>query len=134
MGSHRQAAVRGHLLYADYRRGAGDQRPDDARLSKDQKISCNFWHDLSKYGVDGQPTSAGIKGQHGNRNSPTVYNAAIHFVQFWDGRASDVEAQAKGPILNPVEMGMASEARVVAVLASMPEYVAAFKRAFPSEK
>ena len=106
----------------------------EARLSKDQKISCNTCHDLAKYGVDGEPTSEGYKGQHGDRNSPTTYNAAAHFVQFWDGRAADVEAQAKGPVLNPVEMAMASEKQVVAVLKSMPEYVAAFQRAFPGEK
>src|SRR5437763_1473929 len=59
----------------------------DTRLSKSQKLSCNSCHDLAKYGVDNQPTSAGHKGQKGDRNSPTVYNAAGHFVQFWDGRA-----------------------------------------------
>lgn len=106
----------------------------DARLSKSQTVSCNSCHDLAKYGVDGQPTSEGYKGQHGDRNSPTVYNAAAHFVQFWDGRAPDVEAQAKGPVLNPVEMGLASDKQAVAVLKSIPEYVAAFGKAFPGEK
>jgi len=106
----------------------------DTRLSKSQTIACNSCHDLSKYGVDGAPTSEGFKGQHGDRNSPTVYNAAAHFVQFWDGRAPDVEAQAKGPILNPAEMAMPSEQAVVAVLESMPEYVAAFEKAFPNDK
>jgi cytochrome c peroxidase len=105
----------------------------DTRLSKSQTIACNSCHDLSNYGVDGEPTSEGFKGQRGDRNSPTVYNAAAHFVQFWDGRASDVEAQAKGPVLNPVEMAMSSAEAVIAVLESMPEYVAAFKRAFPKE-
>lgn len=106
----------------------------EPRLSKSQKISCNSCHDLAKYGVDGQPTSDGHKGQKGDRNSPTVYNAAGHFAQFWDGRAADVEAQAKGPVLNPVEMAMPGEARVVEVLESMPDYVSAFKRAFPEGK
>ena len=105
----------------------------EPRLSKSQKISCNSCHDLAAYGVDGQPTSDGHKGQQGTRNSPSVYNAAGHFVQFWDGRAPDVEAQAKGPVLNPVEMAMPGEARVVTVLTSMPEYVDAFTRAFPNE-
>lgn len=105
----------------------------DPRLSKDQKISCNSCHDLANYGVDGQPTSDGYKSQRGNRNSPTVYNAAAQFVQFWDGRARDVEAQAKGPVLNPVEMAMPSDRAVVAVLKSMPGYVAAFQKAFPGE-
>jgi cytochrome c peroxidase len=106
----------------------------DTRLSKSQKISCNSCHALTQYGVDNQPTSAGHKGQKGDRNSPTVYNAASHFVQFWDGRATDVEGQAKGPVLNPVEMAMASEKEVVAVMKSMPEYVEAFKKAFPNVK
>jgi len=86
----------------------------EPRLSKSQTISCNTCHDLANYGVDGEPTSDGHKGQKGDRNSPTVYNAAAHFVQFWDGRAPDVEAQAKGPVLNPVEMAMPGEAKVVA--------------------
>jgi len=106
----------------------------DSRLSKNQDISCNTCHDLSKYGVDGQPVSDGHKGQKGTRNAPTVYNAAGHFVQFWDGRAPDVEEQAKGPVMNPVEMAMSSDKAVVAVLKSMPEYVDAFKKAFPTEK
>ena len=106
----------------------------EPRLSKSQEISCNSCHLLDQYGVDGQPTSDGHKGQAGDRNSPTVYNAAGHFVQFWDGRAADVEEQAKGPVMNPVEMAMPSEKQVIAVLKSMPEYVDAFKKAFPGEK
>jgi cytochrome c peroxidase len=106
----------------------------EPRMSKDQQISCNSCHDLYGYGMDGQPTSKGHKGQLGDRNSPTVYNAAGHFVQFWDGRAADVEEQAKGPVMNPVEMGMPSERQVVVVLRSMPEYVKAFKKAFPEEE
>ncbi len=105
----------------------------DARLSRSQTISCNTCHPLSKYGVDGQATSEGYRGQHGNRNAPSVYNAAGHFAQFWDGRAADVEEQAKGPVRNPAEMAMASEQDVVTVLESMPEYVAAFQRAFAND-
>lgn len=106
----------------------------DPRLSKSQKISCNSCHDLATYGVDNQPTSDGHKGQTGDRNSPSVFNAAAHFVQFWDGRAPDVEAQAKGPVLNPVEMAMPAERVVVTVLESMPEYVDLFRRAFPNDR
>src|SRR5215468_1061672 len=106
----------------------------DARLSKNHDVACNDCHKLDQFGVDGEPTSKGHKGQRGVRNSPTTFNAALHFVQFWDGRAADVEAQAKGPVLNPVEMAMASDKEVVAVLKSMPEYVALFKKAFPNEK
>jgi cytochrome c peroxidase len=103
----------------------------ETRLSKNQDISCNTCHDLARYGVDGQPTSSGHKGQRGGRNSPTVYNAALHIAQFWDGRAADVEEQAKGPVLNPIEMAMPDAGYVVKVLKSIPGYVDAFKAAFP---
>lgn len=104
------------------------------RLSKNHDVSCNSCHGLDSYGVDNQPTSRGHRGLLGGRNSPTVYNAALHVSQFWDGRAPTVEEQAKGPILNPIEMAMPSEARVIETLVSMPEYVAAFQAAFPGEK
>jgi cytochrome c peroxidase len=105
----------------------------DARLSKNHDVSCNTCHDLAKYGVDNKVVSDGHKGQKGVRNSPTAYNAAGHFVQFWDGRAADVEEQAKGPITNPVEMA-SDDKRVVDTLKSMKEYVDAFKKAFPDDK
>lgn len=105
----------------------------DARLSRDGSVSCNSCHKLGQHGVDAASTSEGIGQQHGRRNSPTVYNAAGEFVQFWDGRAADVEEQAKGPVLNPVEMGMPSAQAVEARLASIPGYVGAFKQAFPGE-
>lgn len=104
------------------------------RISKSHQFSCNSCHMLDKYGVDNEPTSDGHRGQRGDRNSPTVYNAAVHFVQFWDGRAADVEEQAKGPVLNPVEMAMPDEKTVVATLKSMPQYVEMFRKAFPQDK
>jgi cytochrome c peroxidase len=105
----------------------------DARFSKAQQISCNTCHDLANAGVDGEPTSAGHRGQRGNRNSPTVYNAAFHVAQFWDGRAPDVEEQAKGPVLNPIEMGMPGEAQVLVVIRSIPGYAPLFRAAFPGD-
>jgi cytochrome c peroxidase len=105
----------------------------DTRLSKNQDVSCNSCHDLNTYGVDNKPTSTGHKKQLGGRNSPTVYNAGGHLVQFWDGRAATLEDQAKGPILNPVEMAMPSAEHVVETLKSIPGYVTAFQKAFPGE-
>jgi cytochrome c peroxidase len=105
----------------------------DKRLSKNHDIACNSCHLLDQYGVDGEPTSPGHRGARGDRNSPTVYNAALHVAQFWDGREPDVEAQAKGPVLNPIEMAASSPEYVVAVLASIPGYVDAFAAAFPDD-
>ncbi len=105
----------------------------DPRLSRDRNVSCNTCHPLDRYGADGTPVSTGHKGQKGARNSPTVYNAAGHIAQFWDGRAATVEEQAAGPVLNPVEMAMPSATEVVAVLRSIAEYREMFRRAFPGE-
>ncbi|MBX7148322.1 cytochrome-c peroxidase [bacterium] len=111
----------------------GRQLYFDKRLSKNHDVSCNSCHGLSTFGVDNKAVSEGHKGQKGGRNSPTVYNAAGHFVQFWDGRAPTVEEQAKGPVLNPVEMAMKDEASVIALLKSIPGYVESFGKAFPGE-
>ncbi len=106
----------------------------DTRFSADRTVSCNTCHDLASFGDDGANVSTGIKGQKGGRSAPTVYNAAVHIAQFWDGRAIDVEAQAMGPPLNPIEMGMTGDVHVVEVLASIPGYVELFAEAFPDEK
>lgn len=105
----------------------------DARFSKNHDISCNSCHALDAFGVDGEVTSPGHRGQRGDRNSPSVYNAALHIAQFWDGRAADVEEQAKGPVLNPVEMAMPSADYVLRVLRSIPGYAPLFEEAFPGE-
>ncbi|HEY1549892.1 MAG TPA: cytochrome c peroxidase [Kofleriaceae bacterium] len=102
----------------------------DARLSKDHDVSCNSCHELDHYGVDNQATSSGTNGQHGRRNSPTVYDAAGEFTSFWDGRAANVEEQAKGPLLNPAEMATTADAAVRS-LSKIPGYVTAFRKAFP---
>jgi cytochrome c peroxidase len=107
----------------------------DKRLSKNGTQSCNTCHDLSSYGVDNQPTSMGDDGtSFGTRNSPTVLNAALHFKQFWDGRAEDVEEQAGMPILNPVEMAIPSEDFLVDRLKSIDGYGPLFAAAFPNEE
>jgi cytochrome c peroxidase len=106
----------------------------EKRLSKSQDISCNTCHPLNDYGAEGTAVSEGFKGQKGTRNAPTVFNAAGHIAQFWDGRAPTVEEQAKGPMMNPVEMAMPSAQIVVATLKSVPEYRQDFAKAFPGEK
>lgn len=106
----------------------------DPRLSINNQISCNSCHSLTNFGVDNEPTSPGHEGKRGGRNSPTTMNAALHIDQFWDGRAGTVEEQALGPILNPVEMGMPSEAAVVKKLKAIDEYNTLFSEAFSEEK
>jgi len=102
----------------------------DTRLSASQIISCNSCHNLAAGGVDAGPTSIGHGWQKGPRRAPTVLNAVFNVAQFWDGRAEDLKAQAKGPVQATVEMN-ATPALVEKTLASMPDYVDRFKKAFP---
>jgi len=106
----------------------------ERRISQGTNQACNDCHHLDAFGADTGRFSAGSAGHMGGRNSPTVYNAAGHMAQFWDGRAPTVEEQAKGPIMNPVEMGMPNAAAVMRVLRSDPVYAAAFRAAFPGER
>lgn len=105
----------------------------EPRLSASGLFSCNSCHNLGTGGVDGLETSIGHGWQKGPRNSPTVLNAVLNIAQFWDGRAEDLKAQAKGPIQASVEMNNTPE-QVLAVLKSMPEYNRLFTEAFPNEK
>jgi cytochrome c peroxidase len=106
----------------------------ETRLSASNEISCNTCHVLTVDGADARKTSVGHKKQTGKRNAPTVYNAAGHFVQFWDGRAKTIEDQAKGPITNPVEMAMQDEKSVLAEIRKVKWYAEQFKKTFPETK
>lgn len=105
----------------------------DKQLSKAGNISCNSCHNLETFGVDNLPTSPGDAGKKGDRNSPTVLNAALHSKQFWDGRAADVEQQAGMPVLNPVEMEIPNEAFLVDRLSKSDQYKQLFIAAFPGQ-
>jgi len=107
----------------------------EKRLSINDTQSCASCHILDDgfAGVDNLPTSPGAKKQLGTRNSPTVLNAGWQDSQFWDGRAEDLVEQAKGPILNPVEMGMPDEKTVEKKIRGIAEYQKAFSSAFPGE-
>lgn len=104
----------------------------DPRLSASGVFSCYSCHNLATGGDDNMETSVGHGWQKGPRNSPTALNSVLNEAQFWDGRAADLAAQAKGPIQAGVEMANTPE-QVVATLTSMPAYVDSFKAAFPDE-
>ncbi|MFN7926503.1 MAG: cytochrome-c peroxidase [Blastocatellia bacterium] len=104
----------------------------DPRLSSTGTVSCNSCHNVAKSGVDNREVSLGVNGLTGTRNSPTVFNAVFNVAQFWDGRAKDLQEQAKGPIQNPVEMNNAP-AQVVQTLRAIPTYANLFQTAFPNE-
>lgn len=105
----------------------------DKRLSANNSISCSSCHDLSKKyaGADGRQVAFGINQKKGTRNSPSVINAAFQRKLFWDGRASTLEEQAKGPLINPLEMAMPSLQAVEDKLRKILEYSTLFNQAFP---
>lgn len=103
----------------------------DTRLSGDNTISCATCHGLNTGGVDRKQYSEGIKGQLGGVNAPTVYNAALNCLQFWDGRAADLKEQAAGPPLNPVEMGSISFDEISDKLAEDKDFSKKFLAIYP---
>ncbi len=102
----------------------------DPRLSSTGTVSCSSCHNTMLGGEDNRPNSMGVNGQTGGRSAPTVWNSAFNTVQFWDGRAASLEAQAAGPVTNPIEMGMKSWDDVVARLKTIEGYTHSFELAF----
>jgi cytochrome c peroxidase len=102
----------------------------DRRLSADGTVSCSTCHDPALAFTDRKPTSVGIQGRVGQRNSPTILNALFNKTQFWDGRVNTLEEQAALPIVNSVEMGHPSLDAAVAQIATVEEYKQAFQRVF----
>lgn len=108
----------------------GEKLFNDKRLSRDNSLSCASCHNLSAGGIDGSPSSVGIGGAKGPINAPTVFNSALNFRQFWDGRANSLEEQAAGPIHNPKEMG-SNWVEVLGKLKQDAALVAQFKEVYP---
>lgn len=103
----------------------------DTRLSVDNTVSCASCHALETAGVDNHQYSTGVNEQLGGVNAPTVYNAVYNFVQFWDGRAETLAAQAAGPPLNPIEMASTSFEEIIAKLQKDKKFAKAFNAVYP---
>lgn len=103
----------------------------DKRLSADQSLSCASCHDPNRGWSNAEPNAEGFGGARGNRNSPTILNAAFNRFQFWDGRAASLEEQALGPISNPIEMNLPQE-ELITRLKAIPGYQKRFQDVFQS--
>ena len=103
----------------------------DPRLSVDNTVSCASCHALETAGVDNHQYSHGVNDLLGGVNAPTVYNAVYNFVQFWDGRAQTLAAQAAGPPLNPVEMASESFDQIIVKLKADRKFAKAFSEVYP---
>lgn len=102
----------------------------DPRFSSTGTVSCNSCHNVMEGGDDSRSVSMGVHGKTGGRNAPTVWNSAFHSVQFWDGRVNLLEDQAKGPVTNPVEMGMSDIEKAMDQVRAIPGYKPYFEKAF----
>lgn len=107
----------------------GRQLYFDPRLSADSTVSCASCHNPAEGYTAHTTTGVGIRGQKGGRNSPVSFNRILSGPQFWDGRADSLEAQAVGPIQNPIEMGFTHEG-VVKRLGEIPVYKRQFDTIF----
>lgn len=123
-----------HDAMAAERVALGQRLFNDKNLSLDRTVSCASCHDLqAQAGADGLRTALGVGQQRGGRNAPTVWNAAFQARLFWDGRAGSLEEQAKGPPINPIEMGMPSLDAVAGRVRENAAYRSAFARVFGSD-
>ena len=102
----------------------------EKRLSHDNTLACASCHDFTRGGTDRLRVSVGVGGAKGAVNAPTIFNASLNFVQFWDGRAASLEAQAAGPVHNPLEMASSWE-EAIPKLQADGDYRAAFGRLYP---
>ncbi|RLA30005.1 MAG: cytochrome-c peroxidase [Gammaproteobacteria bacterium] len=102
----------------------------DPRFSATGTVSCFSCHNVMEGGDDHRSSSIGVHGQIGGRNAPTVWNAAFLSTQFWDGREATLEDQAKGPVTNPIEMGMASLEDAIERVRAISGYKVYFEAAF----
>jgi cytochrome c peroxidase len=102
----------------------------DTRLSADGTVACATCHDVSRGFTDQRPVSEGIRDQLGRRNAPTTMNTFVLQSLFLDGRAPTLEAQAKLPIVNPIEMGQPDGAAAVKAIADDPDYQRMFQTAY----
>jgi cytochrome c peroxidase len=102
----------------------------EKRLSADGTVACATCYDATRGFTDQRSTSEGIRKQVGKRNAPTTLNAALLHVQFLDGRSPTLDHQARQPLVNPVEMGMADGEAAVKAIKDDAEYQKMFQAAY----
>lgn len=108
----------------------GERLFNEPLLSVNNTVSCASCHQLDHGGADDKKFSIGFDGQPVTVNTPTVFNASLNFMQFWNGRADTLESQIKEVVVSHIEMGNTWE-NVVATLGQNQSYLATFQAAYP---
>ena len=103
----------------------------DRRLSFNGTMSSAMCH-VPEQGFTSHDskTGVGIEGKSLRRNAPGLLNVAWQASLFHDGREASLVTQAWMPLLHPDEMANPSIGHVLARLRELPDYRAAFERAF----
>jgi cytochrome c peroxidase len=102
----------------------------DPRLSANGKVSCSTCHIQRLAFTDGRTTGVGVSGMPLAFNSMTLANllwGPQHF--FWNGRATNLEAQALVPLRHADEMAQ-DLGRLVPQLAADAQYRKLFETAY----
>lgn len=103
----------------------------DTILSGDGSMSCASCHSPENAFADNTPTSDGIDGLFGTRNSMPLFNLAWNYDErfAWDGKELSLERQAIEPVQNPIEMH-SNWGETIAKLTAHPDYPELFRLAF----
>jgi len=104
----------------------------DPVLSGDGTLSCASCHDPARGLSDGRARSIGIHGADAGRAAPTLWNVAFLQRFFWDARADSLEAQARGPLYSPREMGNTPK-QLLTSLNGNSNYRRLFREAFAND-
>lgn len=104
----------------------------DPALSGNGNISCATCHQPEKGFSDGLARSIGTEGKPVKRSAPSLWNAGLQELYFWDGRATTLEQQMQGPLYDKHEMATTPQ-RLLASLNGIPTYRALFRQAFPND-
>lgn len=103
----------------------------DPILSDNNERACASCHKPSMAFTDGLVKATAFERvSQLARNSPTVINAGFQKKNFWDLRASSLEAQLDSVVNNPDELHSSFD-RVIGKINSSPEYLQLFYKAFP---
>lgn len=105
---------------------------NDPILSANNSISCASCHDFKRGGADGKSLAIGIHGRKNELNTPSVFNSALNFKQFWDGRAESLEEQLDGPLHGENEMA-STWVQIIQKLQQDLAYLAEFKKVYSSQ-
>lgn len=115
--------------YSYAKKQLGEKLFNDTRLSKSAQFACASCHHKELAYGDGLPHSIGHNGQKGRRNAPNIQMSGFFPLLFWDGRAQGLEAQALGPMTDPVEMANTLE-NAEKSIKEASEYYALFVASF----